>query len=125
MSAASFTCTARRRAKRSSLNCPRSAVTRSSTRTGSARTESTITDRDELLEELAEVREQGYAVNREENVVGYRSIATVITYPDGPIFGGLVAGGPSDILNDGINQSMYDPLFETTDRIESGLATVR
>lgn len=89
-----------------------------------ARTESTITDQDELLEELTEIREQGYAVNREENVVGYQSIATVITYPDGRIFGGLAVGGPSYILSDGIDQSMYDALFETANRIESELATV-
>lgn len=88
-------------------------------------TEHTITDRDELLEELAAIREQGYAVNREENVIGYHSIATAITYPDGRIFGGLAVGGPSYLLGDGLDRAMYDALFETAEEIETELANVQ
>jgi len=60
-----------------------------------ATTESTITDRETLLEELETVREQGYATNDEELEVGFRSIAAPVTLDDGTVLGGLSIGGPA------------------------------
>jgi DNA-binding IclR family transcriptional regulator len=58
-------------------------------------TENTITDKDELLEELEKVREREYATDREELKQGYHSIAAPITTPGGSILGSLSIGGPA------------------------------
>lgn len=57
-------------------------------------TENTITDRDELFSELERISEQGYAVNRQEELEGMRAIAMVVTEPDGSVFGTLDISGP-------------------------------
>ncbi|MHC3437450.1 IclR family transcriptional regulator [Natrialbaceae archaeon A-gly3] len=57
-------------------------------------TENTITDVDELLDELEQIREQGYAVNRQEELEGLYSVAMVVTNPDGTVFGSLDISGP-------------------------------
>src|SRR6185436_6128450 len=43
-------------------------------------TEHTITDREQLIEELRQVREQGIAVDREENTLGLRCFGVAIPY---------------------------------------------
>lgn len=63
-------------------------------------TENTITDVDELLDELKQVREQGYAVNRQEELEGLYSVAMVINNPDGSVFGSLDISGPPYRLPD-------------------------
>src|SRR6478752_7517445 len=45
-----------------------------------ALTEHTLTDREKLIEELHAVREQGYAVDREENTLGLRCFGVAIPY---------------------------------------------
>lgn len=45
-----------------------------------ALTEHTITDREKLIEELHQVREQGFAVDREENTLGLRCFGVAIPY---------------------------------------------
>ncbi|MCD2204578.1 IclR family transcriptional regulator [Halobacterium sp. KA-6] len=57
-------------------------------------TEQTITDRDELFSELEEIRSQGYAVNNQEYMDGYRSVGAVVTNSAGTILGSLCVGGP-------------------------------
>jgi len=46
-------------------------------------TANTITDRDELCRELAEIRERGYAVDNEERITGIRCVAAPVTTDDG------------------------------------------
>lgn len=46
-------------------------------------TANTITDRDELRRELAEIRERGYAVDNEERITGIRCVAAPVTTDDG------------------------------------------
>lgn len=57
-------------------------------------TEHTITDPDELKAELNEVRDAGYAVNDEENIVGVRAVAVPINGPNGEVIGGISISGP-------------------------------
>lgn len=64
----------------------------------SAVTEHTITDRDDLLDELETVREQGYAVNNEESTVGLRAVGAPIRRPDGSVVGALSISGPTHRL---------------------------
>lgn len=57
-------------------------------------TPNTITDAAELKERLAEVREQGYAVDFEELEVGLRCVAAPIRDPHGQVIAGLSISGP-------------------------------
>jgi DNA-binding IclR family transcriptional regulator len=57
-------------------------------------TDNTIQDRAELLAELDRVRDQGYAVNRQEALEGLRSVAVAVTTPDGDVLGSLDISGP-------------------------------
>lgn len=71
-------------------------------------TEKTITDLETLLEELEQVREQGYAVNNEETVKGLRSISSPIV-PD-EVVGAIGVSGPKDRLK---MERLQDQLAET------------
>lgn len=83
------------------------------------RTENTITDREELFEELAETREQGYAYNDEEEVGGLRSVGAPITGPDGDILGALSFSGPKSRLHsERFDQEIPEMVKETADTIE-------
>lgn len=57
-------------------------------------TENTIVDRDELDTELESIREQGYAVNREEHVKGLCGVAAPILDENGSPLGSVSIGGP-------------------------------
>ena len=60
-----------------------------------ARTEHTITDRAELKDELAEIRDRGYAYDREERVSGLRCVAAPIVIGDGELVAALSVSGPT------------------------------
>lgn len=60
-----------------------------------ARTENTITDRAALKSELAEVREQGYAYDREERLSGLRCVAAPVVPEDGDLVAALSVSGPT------------------------------
>lgn len=62
------------------------------------RTTNTITDREELTEELLTVREQGYACNDEEEVEGLRAVGAPVIYRDGNVLGSLSVSGPTSRL---------------------------
>lgn len=54
-----------------------------------------ITDREELFEELERVREHGYAVDDQENVTGIRCIAAPVIDTDDRVLGSVSVSGPS------------------------------
>lgn len=58
-------------------------------------TENTITDRQELIDELEKVRERGFSFNLEERVSGMNAIAAPVRYPSGQVIGAIGFGGPS------------------------------
>lgn len=58
-------------------------------------TDNTITDPERLFTELSTIREQGYAVNRQEEVEGLRAVGMAVTEADGSVFGALDISGPS------------------------------
>lgn len=64
-----------------------------------AYTEQTITDRDELLADLARVRDTGVAFNDEEAIRGYRAVGGAITQ-NGTVIGSLTIGGPRSRLRE-------------------------
>ncbi|RYJ08384.1 IclR family transcriptional regulator [Halogeometricum borinquense] len=59
-----------------------------------AYTDNTITNKDELLAEVETIREQGHAVNKQEELEGLRAVAVAINEPDGSVFGTLDIAGP-------------------------------
>jgi DNA-binding IclR family transcriptional regulator len=60
-----------------------------------AQTDNTITEVDELLDELATVRRRGYAINEGENSEGVRAVAVSVDGPDGTLLGAVSVSGPS------------------------------
>lgn len=60
-----------------------------------ARTEHTITDRAGLKDELAEIRDRGYAYDREERLSGLRCVAAPVVIRDGDLVAALSVSGPT------------------------------
>lgn len=71
-------------------------------------TRNTLTDRDELLEELDRIRGDGIARNRGEIVEGMNAVAVPVTDPNERVLGALCVSGPAHRMTD--------------ERIEDGLA---
>lgn len=63
-------------------------------------TENTIVDAQTLLEELETIRERGFAVNDEEEVVGTRAVAAPIQNSKGTVLGAISLSAPSSRLRD-------------------------
>lgn len=85
-------------------------------------TENTITDRDELKAELDTVREQGYAINDEEQREGLRSVGAKVTKPDGTALGSLAVDGATFRLTDEhIEEHTIQQLSDTIDAIENDI----
>lgn len=74
-----------------------------------ARTENTITSPEALFDELAEIRECGYALNDGEEVEGFRAIGAPIRNPDGAVLGSLSVSGPASLVQDDQSE---EPLSE-------------
>jgi DNA-binding IclR family transcriptional regulator len=62
-------------------------------------TENTITEESELREELDRVRDQGYALNREENIKGLRAVGVSVNAPNQDLFGAISISGPTRRIN--------------------------
>lgn len=63
-------------------------------------TEFTKTDPDELFKELEEVREQGYALNDEEQIRGARAVGAAITTYNDNVLGAISISGPTSRIDD-------------------------
>lgn len=74
---------------------PVSRIERSLDRWGlPAETEYTITNREDLFEELETVRERGYATNHQENIEGLHGIGAAATDDSGSVVGAFSITGP-------------------------------
>lgn len=71
-----------------------------STRGLSARTNYTITSRDELDEELEQIRKQGYATDDQELFEGMRAVAAPLLAPSETVLGAISVYGPVNRLDD-------------------------
>ncbi|CAL9383122.1 IclR family transcriptional regulator [Streptomyces sp. enrichment culture] len=87
-----------------------------------ALTEHTITDREKLVDELAAIRAQGYAVDREENTLGLRCFAVAVPNRT-PARDALSCSVPAARLTPAHEQTVKDALFDARDRLT--LATRR
>lgn len=87
-----------------------------------AQTEHTITDRDELLATLEEVRERGYAFNMEESLTGVHAVGAPIRV-DGTVFGSLSVVGPAHrIKGDRLHEELPELLLGATNELQVNLS---
>lgn len=63
-------------------------------------TEHTITDQEELYAELERTRDQGYATDDEERLIGFRTVAVPIIDREGTVHGALTVYGPKHRISD-------------------------
>lgn len=81
-------------------------------------TERTVTDEETLLEQLDEIRERGYAIDREERVRGMRCIAAPLL--DGQeVLGAISVSGPKNLMQgDRFETEIPQQLLRTANVIE-------
>ncbi|MFB6075495.1 MAG: IclR family transcriptional regulator [Haloarculaceae archaeon] len=85
-------------------------------------TEHTITDRDELFDELETVRERGYSQDDEERVKGMRCVATPITDERGRAIAAISVSGPrSRMRGDRFREDLPDLIKRSANVIEVNL----
>ncbi len=85
-------------------------------------TEQTITDRDELYEELDEIREEGVAFDDEERVEGMRCVAAPVTDGDDRAIAAVSVSGPkSRMLGDTLTDEIPELIQRSANVIEVNL----
>lgn len=88
------------------------------------RTEKTITDEASLFEELAEVREQGYAVNDEEEIVGMRAVGAPVRESTGEVLGAVSVSGPvSRMKGETFESDIPEQVIQAANIIELNIET--
>lgn len=92
----------------------------------SAETENTITDRDALIAELADIRETGIAYDDAEQFEGVRSVAHAIKDESGTVIGTLGVSGPRNrLVEERFTVEVPSLLRQSTNVIELTLAHSR
>jgi len=74
----------------------------------------TITDREDLVEELEEIRSRGFAINEEESIEGIHGVATPILDKDGTVVGAISLAGPSERMERAMMTDEYAELLART-----------
>lgn len=74
-------------------------------------TPNTITDKDDLLNELSQVRARGYAIDDEECEIGHRCVAVPVYDYSGTVYAAISAFGNAEDLNDDRIQELLPDLF--------------
>lgn len=88
-----------------------------------AETEHTITDIDDLFEELDTVTERGYALNRAERIPKQWAIGVPILGQFDEVIGGLSVSGPEHRMNgDRIDDELSNTLLGVANEIELNIA---
>jgi DNA-binding IclR family transcriptional regulator len=88
-----------------------------------AETDRTITDPEELFDELETVRKKGYAVNHEENIQDLHAIGVAATEQSGDVIGGFSITGPKHSLTGpGREEQMGEVLIELVNEYELELS---
>ncbi|MBV0923858.1 IclR family transcriptional regulator [Halomicroarcula limicola] len=86
-------------------------------------TEHTITDPDELLRELDEIRDRGYAFNRNESLQGTHAVGVAICDSNDDVIGGLSVTGPSHRLKgERFETELPDLLLGAANELELNIA---
>ncbi|WP_222914793.1 IclR family transcriptional regulator [Natrinema sp. SYSU A 869] len=89
----------------------------------SAATENTITDSDALSDELAEIREQGYAANRSESTKKLFAVSVPVMTVSDEVIGACTVSGPTHRMKDEEKASqVIEILRSVTNELELNLA---
>ncbi len=81
----------------------------------------TITDPQKLREELARIREQGYAESHEETDLGAWGVATPVFGPNGDVIAGIGIAGPGSRFSDALRQKYVALCREAARQISARL----
>lgn len=85
-------------------------------------TPNTITDLDVLLGELARIREQGFAIDDEENQLGLRCIGAPIRDAAGRVFASVSVSGPAERMPDARLAGLAPLVIQTAGDISEALS---
>ncbi len=86
-------------------------------------TENTITNREAMYEELAEIQERGVAFNQEESIKGLRAVGVAVELPDKRVLGSFSISGPARRLKgEFYRQELPDILLGHANELELKLA---
>lgn len=89
-------------------------------------TPNTITDREALHDQLAEIAERGYAYNDEEWFEGYHGIGAAIEGLDGHVLGALAIGGPVyRVTEERLTNELAETLLDAVDDVEATIRSQR
>ena len=84
-----------------------------------AKTSATITDREELDDELELIRERGYAVDHEENTVGLQCVGAPVSSDRDGVLGAISVTGPSRWLTpERIEEELAEKVVRAANTIE-------
>lgn len=82
-------------------------------------TQHTITDPDVLLDELDQIADQGYAINKEEALMNLHAVAVPVTNPDDSVLGAFSISGPSKRMDDSrLNHELPKLLLGVAEEVE-------
>lgn len=76
-------------------------------------TENTITDREELDQELEQIREKGIAYDNEERIKGMRAVAVQISDENETVIGAISLAGPTSRLKGDVFQKEYPEMVRS------------
>jgi DNA-binding IclR family transcriptional regulator len=82
-----------------------------------ASTPNTPTSVDRLLQELAEIRQRGYATNREESTIGSGGVAAPVVDRAGGVAGGLFIMFAVQYVSDGEMHALAEQAIAAAQRI--------
>ncbi|WP_076431476.1 IclR family transcriptional regulator [Haladaptatus litoreus] len=83
-----------------------------------ARTKFTITSEEQLREELAEIRESGFAYNREETIHGLKGVGVPIKRQNGGVYGAISVIGPTSRMDEERLEQLSQMVYRTVNVIE-------
>lgn len=84
-------------------------------------TENTITDKRELEKELSKIREQGFALDREENEKDVRCVAAPIRNYQGEVIAAISISSPIFRIDKNTQNNLKDAIIETSEKISKRL----
>jgi DNA-binding IclR family transcriptional regulator len=87
-----------------------------------AKTDNSITDKAELFDTLAEIKEQGYALNEAEHLTGLHAVGVPVFDSEDKILGGMSVSGPSHRIKDLMeNQAIQQTILSVAEEVELGI----
>jgi DNA-binding IclR family transcriptional regulator len=87
--------------------------------------EHTVTDIDELLDELAEIRDQGYGINDQEEILGTRAVGAPV-HTENELWGAVSISGPeSRFTFDKLHNELSQHVLEAANIISVNIETIQ